>query len=111
MWFAAELSSRVTRSGLTPYAGRERELDVLMHCVGRAVAGEGQFVTIAGDAGVGKSRLLYEMRRRVRGEAVFVEGRCQSYGKEVSYLPFVDSLLRGLQLRSAANPEGQPYLG
>jgi class 3 adenylate cyclase len=45
--------------GLTPHVGRERELDILLERFDKARAGQGQVVFVVGDAGVGKSRLLY----------------------------------------------------
>ena len=47
---------------LTPFVGRERHLGVLARCAERALAGEGQFVQIVGEPGIGKSRLVEEFR-------------------------------------------------
>src|SRR6266849_5035197 len=49
--------------GLTPFVGRARELGVLVERFDDVAAGRGQVVFIGGDAGIGKSRLLYEFRR------------------------------------------------
>ncbi|MCZ6748993.1 MAG: AAA family ATPase, partial [SAR324 cluster bacterium] len=85
--------------GLTAYTGRDREMAQLNRSVERAMKGEGQFVTVMGEAGVGKSRLLYEFRNSLDREQVTVtEGRCQIHGTETSYLPFLDGLRRGLRL-------------
>src|SRR5213593_5248498 len=54
--------------GLTPFVGRDRELQTLLARFGDVEAGRGQVVFIAGDAGIGKSRLLYELRRRLAEE-------------------------------------------
>ena len=48
--------------GLTQIVGRQRELALLHDCLARAEAGRGQVVGIIGEAGVGKSRLLYEFQ-------------------------------------------------
>ena len=81
-------SSRRTRfdvsaeRGLTPFVGREREVELLLDGLGRAKEGRGQAFSIVSDAGVGKSRLLYEFRKAVANENVtFFEGRCLSYNK------------------------------
>ena len=67
--------------GFTPYTGREEERATLQRCLQKAIAGDGQFVTVMGEAGVGKSRLLYEFRHAVDREQVTVlEGRCQIHG-------------------------------
>ncbi|MEO6446515.1 MAG: protein kinase, partial [Gemmatimonadaceae bacterium] len=82
--------------GLTTYTGRETELAILTHCLGLAVRGDGQFATVTGEAGMGKSRLLHEFRQTHEGDKVIVlQGRCQSYGGNIAYLPFIETL-RGI---------------
>ena len=53
--------------GLTPFVGRERELRVLVEAFERARGGHGQVAFLVGEAGIGKSRLLLELRRRIAG--------------------------------------------
>jgi AAA ATPase domain len=57
--------------GLTPFVGRERELGLLHDAFERARAGHGQIVFVAGEPGIGKSRLLLEFRRRLGGEGTW----------------------------------------
>jgi tetratricopeptide (TPR) repeat protein len=79
--------------GLTPFAGRERELELLLDGFERSKAGRGQAFSIMSEAGVGKSRLLYEFRKAVTSEDVtFLEGRCLSYSRGVAYHPIIDIL-------------------
>jgi len=79
--------------GLSKLIGRERELEVLLDAFERAKAGRGQAVSIVGEAGVGKSRLLYEFRKAMANEdALFLEGKCLSYGRGVAYHPVMDVL-------------------
>ncbi|MGD9241133.1 MAG: adenylate/guanylate cyclase domain-containing protein, partial [Desulfobacterales bacterium] len=79
--------------GLTPFAGRERELELLLDGFERSKAGRGQAFSIIAEAGTGKSRLLYEFRKAVAHEDVtFVEGKCLSYSKDVPYHLHIDSL-------------------
>ena len=79
--------------GLTPLLGRERELELLIDGLDRAKSGRGQAFSIMGEAGVGKSRLLYELRKAIANEDVtFVEGRCLSYSTNVAYHPIIDLL-------------------
>jgi len=92
-------SSRRTRfdvsaeRGLTPFVGRERELELLLDGFERSKEGRGQAISIISDAGIGKSRLLYEFRKAVTNEYVtFLEGRCLSYSRNVAYHPVVDVL-------------------
>jgi class 3 adenylate cyclase/tetratricopeptide (TPR) repeat protein len=80
--------------GLTPFVGRERELGSLVDAFERARAGQGQVAFLVGDAGIGKSRLLLELRRRVADDAAWQEGHCLSFGKAMAFHPLVDLLQR-----------------
>jgi predicted ATPase len=84
--------------GLTPYVGRERELAILTECFEKARAGHGQVVFVVGEAGIGKSRLLYEFRRRLGEQATWVEGRCVSFGRSIAFHPVVDMLKRNFRI-------------
>ena len=80
-------------SGLTPFVGRERELELLLDGFERAKGGRGQAFSIVSEAGIGKSRLLYEFRKAVANEDItFIEGRCLSYSHGVAYHPHTDML-------------------
>ena len=80
---------------LTPLAGRERELSLLREAFESAREGRGRVVLLVGEAGLGKSRLLYEFRRRLGDEPhLFGEGRCASFGSNTAFLPIVDALRR-----------------
>ena len=92
-------SSRRTRfdvsaeRGLTPFVGRERELELLLDSFQRTRAERGQAFSIMAEAGVGKSRLLYEFRKAIANENVtFLEGKCLSYSRGVAYHPITDIL-------------------
>jgi class 3 adenylate cyclase/tetratricopeptide (TPR) repeat protein len=88
--------------GLTPFVGRERELELLFDSLEWVKAGRGQAISIVSEAGIGKSRLLYEFRKAVASEDVtFVEGRCLSYSKGVAYHLFIDSLKANFDIREA----------
>jgi len=79
--------------GLTPFVGRERELELLLDGFERAKEGRGQAFSIVSEAGVGKSRLLYEFRKTVTSEDVmFLEGKCLSYSRGVAYHLHIDTL-------------------
>jgi predicted ATPase/class 3 adenylate cyclase len=81
--------------GLTPFVGRQRELELLHDALDRAKDGQGQAVSIVAPAGDGKSRILYEFRKGVTNEDVtFLEGKCLSYSRGVAYHPVID-ILRG----------------
>jgi class 3 adenylate cyclase/tetratricopeptide (TPR) repeat protein len=79
--------------GLTSFVGREHELELLLDGFERVKAGKGQAFSIVSEAGVGKSRLLYEFRKAVANEdATFLEGRCLSYSRSVAYHPVIEIL-------------------
>ena len=81
----------------TRFVGRSRELELLTEAFARAESGHGQVVFVAGDAGIGKSRLLAEFRERIAGRPHrWIEGRCASYGTRTPFLPVVDGLRRYL---------------
>jgi class 3 adenylate cyclase len=85
----------IAETGLTPLIGRERELESLRTAFESARGGRGQVVFLVGEAGIGKSRLLYEFRRRLGDEPhILIEGRCASYGRATPFLAIVDSLRR-----------------
>ncbi len=83
------------RRGLTRFVGRDAELEQLRSAQQLAGARHGQIVAIVGEAGVGKSRLVYEFiqSQDLHGWRV-LEGDALSYGRATSYLAVID-LLRG----------------
>src|SRR6266571_3727637 len=83
------------RRGLTRFVGRDAELEQLRRAQQLAGTGHGQVAAIVGEAGVGKSRLVYEFTHshRLHGWLV-LEAASVSYGKATSYLPVID-LLKG----------------
>ena len=77
--------------------GREEEMARLADALAKARAGVGQTVTVIGEAGVGKSRLLAEARRFALGPdgsggSLWLEGRCLESSAATSYAPIVDLL-------------------
>jgi len=86
--------------GLTPFVGRERELELLLDGFERAKADRGQAFSIVAEAGVGKSRLLYEFRKAVANEDMtFLEGKSLSYSRGVAYHPVIDMLKSNFDIR------------
>ncbi|MFC1859733.1 AAA family ATPase, partial [Thermodesulfobacteriota bacterium] len=77
--------------GLTPFVGRDRALELLLDGFERSKAGRGQAFSIMAEAGVGKSRLLYEFRKAVTNEDItFLEGKCLSYSTRATYHPVIE---------------------
>jgi class 3 adenylate cyclase len=91
-----EVATRIEASaskGLTTFVGRSQELQVLKEKYVKAKSGNGQVVGLVGEAGVGKSRLLFELKNMLpKGEYSYIEGRCQQYGGNMLYLPILDIL-------------------
>ncbi len=92
------------RSGLTPYVGRHSELALLETHVERARAGEGRVISVVGEAGAGKSRLLHELRERVAavGDVRLLHGRCRADGSTSPYAPFIEIMRDALDVRTLA---------
>jgi len=71
--------------------GRDQELAKLEFHILKAVNGQGSVVNVFGEPGVGKSRLLAELRQRdVISRVSFLEGRSISIGKNLSFHPIID---------------------
>ena len=81
--------------GLTRFVGRQQELAALQQALERAGAGHGQVVALVGEAGVGKSRLVYECVHAHQTPGWLVlESASVSYGKATPYFPVIDLLKR-----------------
>ena len=97
----------VTRRGLTRFVGRDLELERLRDAWGQAQQGHGQVVSVVGEVGLGKSRLLYEFKQQLaRQQARYIEGTCFTYGDSISYLPFLD-IVRALCALEEGAPEAE----
>jgi tetratricopeptide (TPR) repeat protein len=77
-------------SRLTEFVGRQRELEVLARCYGEARGGAVRAVTVSGQAGIGKSRLVHEWTQRLAGDRVAVlQAHCTADGRGTPFLPFI----------------------
>jgi class 3 adenylate cyclase/tetratricopeptide (TPR) repeat protein len=81
--------------GLTRFVGRQQELKILQQTLAQAGTGRGQVIALVGEAGVGKSRLVYEFihSHHTQGWSV-LESTSVSYGKATPYFPVIDLLKR-----------------
>src|SRR5262245_10349453 len=83
--------------GRTPYVGRSEERATLRRLVERAMAGSGSVALIAGEAGLGKTRLVDEIALEARARGMFVvRGQCHDMEGAPPYLPFVEAIEYGL---------------
>jgi adenylate cyclase len=99
----ARFAAAVER-GLTPFVGRARELGFLRECVGRFQRGRGQVVSVVGEAGVGKSRLMWELRRELLGQALtYLEAHCLPHGETRPFHVVIQCLQSNFRLE-----DGEP---
>jgi tetratricopeptide (TPR) repeat protein len=91
--------------GLTRFVGRERELQQLVQALERAATGHEQTVAVVGEAGVGKSRLVWEFTRshHTHGWLVLESGSV-SYGKATPYLPVIELLKAYCRIQERDDP-------
>jgi len=81
--------------GLTRFVGRQTELTALEQALEHAGTGHGQVMAVVGEAGVGKSRLVYEFLHTHHTQGWLVlESASVSYGKATPYFPVIDLLKR-----------------
>jgi two-component system, NtrC family, response regulator AtoC len=87
----------------TGFVGRESELGLLRERLHQAEAGHGQIVSIVGEPGMGKTRLLGEFRRQAAGDAMWMEGQAIAFGGTIPFHPMIDLVRRAFQIE-----EGDP---
>ena len=91
---------------LSPFVGRDRELATLHALLAQVEKGRGQVVGVVGDAGLGKSRLVYEFYRSLgRRRLAYRAGRCLSYATTMPYLPVLDMLRHHCGITDTDGPE------
>ena len=86
--------------GLTPLVGRAEELVLLQRRWEQAKAGAGQVVLVSGEAGIGKSRLVQELREQLAHEgAILMEFCCSPYHQNSALYPIIEHLQWVLQFQ------------
>jgi class 3 adenylate cyclase/tetratricopeptide (TPR) repeat protein len=94
-----EVRSRIDAAaarGLSPFVGRAAELDHLRGLFAEVSGGHGRAVLLTGPPGMGKSRLLHELRLALGDEASWLEGHCTAIGQSSPYLPVIEVARRAL---------------
>jgi len=105
---AATRIEAAAAKGLTRFVGRKNSLAAFMETYEKVQSGTGQVMGVVGEAGVGKSRLLLEFRKRLpKGEFGYLEGRCIHFGSTIPYLPIIDILKSFLEIREG---ESEPAI-
>lgn len=91
-WRLASVQVEARAPAPTPLVGRDAEVSRLRSGVEVLTEGRGQLLLLVGEAGIGKTRLLAELRTIASDRALWLEGHCRSYGVELLYWPFVEML-------------------
>src|SRR5262245_18890555 len=103
--YGEERSVLAFPGGNTTFVGRAEELELLHRRLEAAVRGHGQVVGIGGDAGIGKSRLLFEFRKAMGGQPVaYIVGRCLSHASTIPYTPLVDLVRQACGIADGDTP-------
>ncbi|MDI6722532.1 MAG: AAA family ATPase, partial [Candidatus Aenigmarchaeota archaeon] len=91
----------------TALVGRDNEIVALKDVVNKVQMGQGQILSIVGEAGIGKSRLVYELKNIIKdSEFNYIESSCFSYGTIIPYFLFLDVIKSILQIAEKdAEPE------
>jgi class 3 adenylate cyclase len=103
------------RRGLTDHVGREPELTRMMGLARDVEQGKGACLAVAGAPGMGKTRLFYEARKRVRSVLTRIPallvGRCAALVDAPAYHPFVDALRKLLDENAVEDHDVSALLG
>ena len=92
--------------GLTRFVGRSAEIERLGEAIEKSRAGSGQIVTVVGEPGVGKSRLLWQFVHSHRTASwLILEAASVSYGRATSYLPVIELLKAYFQIEGRDDPQ------
>jgi predicted ATPase len=95
-------------SGLTAIIGREEETELLLRRWSRAKTGEGQVVLIAGEAGIGKSRLTAALMERLAGEPhTRLRYFCPPQRADSAFYPSIDQMERAAGLAHDDTPQAR----
>ena len=90
---SATMSLMLLLPAVAPMVGRDHELGVLAQELAVASAGHTRAVLVAGEAGIGKTRLVTELAGRAAGDALVAVGHCVQLGREgAPYGPMIGAL-------------------
>lgn len=100
---ASERFAGRIRRGLVDMVGRRQQLDALRRAINTTPQGW-HMTLIEGPPGIGKSRLLHDLRLSLQGERQVFQGQCRS-GSQAPYQPLTDILLAVSQVHPTEGPD------
>ncbi len=105
---ATDVETRMEASlarGLTKLVGRRPEMEILHTAWQRVKSGEGRVVDVVGEAGVGKSRLIYEFQKTIAEEARILTGVCIQYGRSINFLPVIEVVREAFGIKEGTSEQ------
>src|SRR5262245_36552553 len=91
---------------LTPLIGRSSELSLLLDRWKKAKEGDGQVILLSGIPGVGKSRLIHELKSHIQNEPhILLHHQCSPYHSQSAFFPVIEQIEKAAQL-TAREPDG-----
>jgi class 3 adenylate cyclase/predicted ATPase len=95
-------------TGFTPFLGREEESNLLLKRWEQVQEHHGQVVLLSGEPGIGKSRLIQELKEQLASEpSIWVETRCSPYHQQSVLYPVIDYIQRSLQFGREETEDGR----
>ncbi len=86
--------------------GRQREIAVLTQAMVKLREGQGSVITVCGEAGTGKSRLIEEFQASLNlNEIKWIEGHAYAYTQNISYYPLINLIKRDLGIEKGDTPD------
>jgi class 3 adenylate cyclase/tetratricopeptide (TPR) repeat protein len=105
LWRVRGERSATSPAVSAPFVGRRQELDLLRGLLERVDrTGSVQTVTLIGDPGIGKSRLVSEFRT-IAGDVEWLRGACLPYGEGVTFAPVADTIRAIAAIEPADDPD------
>ena len=95
----SRLEIEAEKDALTSFVNREKELSEINDLYGKVKKNRGQVLSIVGDAGRGKSRLIYEFKNQLdQKKARYLESQCTACGVNTPYAPIVEILKKNYKI-------------